>query len=255
MAGCDVIEGNLCNYDGMEIAFNIIRECDAQTGNFHWEYAMPEQTGNVSIFQGAGNMIYNYVDEFGRNVDVPDATVTEYQKTFQALPTFVEKIEAWAGNVTSPLLNINIPPTASLNAITQQTVVETKTSSPQSIPEVRNTSSQGAGVIAPGNESIQSLQPKQQTQSVNQASTTNIFDEVQKWLTKLLPTSVYIPPVAKQTSSVNSTALTSGTMNNKPLVQSPTGFLDGETFGISNMYLAIGGILVGGYIWGNQRKR
>jgi len=38
-----------CMYGDMSISCGLIRECDSQTGNVHWEYGMPKSTGNVNI--------------------------------------------------------------------------------------------------------------------------------------------------------------------------------------------------------------
>ncbi len=51
MRGIINLAENRCDWGGMEVACNLIREYDGQTGATHFEYAMPEETGNVNIWR------------------------------------------------------------------------------------------------------------------------------------------------------------------------------------------------------------
>lgn len=44
------IDNNICMLNGQEVACNLIRECDGQTGAQHFEYAMPFGNPNVNIW-------------------------------------------------------------------------------------------------------------------------------------------------------------------------------------------------------------
>lgn len=45
------LAANICEWNGMEIACNLIREYDGATGAQHFEYALPYDTGNVNIWR------------------------------------------------------------------------------------------------------------------------------------------------------------------------------------------------------------
>jgi hypothetical protein len=75
-AGCPVLPNGNCDYGGMEIPCSYIRECDYMTGAVHYEYAMPESTGNVNIAVATPDqVIIGYNDAEGDFVDTPDYAI------------------------------------------------------------------------------------------------------------------------------------------------------------------------------------
>lgn len=63
-AGCPIIDRDamLCDFGGMEISCKQIRECDGITGNVHVEYALPEASPNVNIWQLQGDGTFEYIN-------------------------------------------------------------------------------------------------------------------------------------------------------------------------------------------------
>lgn len=63
VGSCPVVdlENNICDLGGMEVACNLIRECDHLTGAVHFEYALPQGNVNPNIWviQGDGTSQWN----------------------------------------------------------------------------------------------------------------------------------------------------------------------------------------------------
>lgn len=63
LGSCPVIDldNNICDLGGMEVACNLIRECDHLTGAVHFEYALPQGNVNPNIWvvQGDGTAQWN----------------------------------------------------------------------------------------------------------------------------------------------------------------------------------------------------
>jgi hypothetical protein len=69
-----------CMYGNMSISCGLIRECDGITGNQHWEYGLPESTGNVNIaVANAAGQIVGYRDQNGNFSAAPLSNTTTAQ--------------------------------------------------------------------------------------------------------------------------------------------------------------------------------
>lgn len=91
--GC--VPGNVpgeCMYGNMSISCSLIRECDSQTGNQHWEYGMPQSTGNVNIaIANSQGQIVGYVDENGNYVNSPPPAAKKITNVNQLPQTLVQQ--------------------------------------------------------------------------------------------------------------------------------------------------------------------
>lgn len=122
--GCDVspattlgaiidLAANRCEWNGMEVACNIIREYDDLTGANHFEYAMPEETGNVNIWRVNADNTLTYQKPTQTDLyPITEAPVLNYQNTPTVYddPVFYHPQTPETVHVTSPAPTAPPPP-------------------------------------------------------------------------------------------------------------------------------------------------
>lgn len=91
--GC--VPGNVpgeCMYGNMSISCSLIRECDSQTGNKHWEYGLPGSTGNVNMpIANLQGQIVGYTDENGNYINTPPPATKKITNVNQLPQTLIQQ--------------------------------------------------------------------------------------------------------------------------------------------------------------------
>lgn len=236
-AGCPITPQGDCVLNGMPVSCSIIRECDSVTGNLHYEYALPFQSGNVNInvADTQGNLI-GYNDQQGRFVDtanVPIASLVNRQATPANASSIVEQAKAQAIREAQakglPAFQVALMASlAAANAFAN-------------LPKPQMTNTQAGQVTGAIINTPQTTTSQQGTPGSAQVNNTNAGTH-------------------GGNNSVTPTGQTTNTtgMNFSSLISAGSDWWDGQTWGIDNKWLAIGAALAvavgGGYVGGKTRR-
>lgn len=235
-AGCPTNENGECMYNGMPVSCSLIRECDSVTGTLHWEYGMPFSTGNVNILVGdpSTQSIVGYRNADGTYIDTPDITIDQARRNLTAQ----NQIAA----VTSAILNAEREArlrAASLGLTPMETtrmVIEAMNAA-----AVQAAARGGSANVVNGNAG-----------STNQGAVVNTGQTTTTQQGNAGNTNV------TNTNATSGNAATPS-LNFNDLITGGKSWFAGESFGISNTYLALGLVaalaLSGGGFIGGRRSR
>lgn len=269
---CVQTSPGLCKYGNEEISCSLIRECSPITGRLFYEYAMPNDTGNVNIYQANLNgEIVGYRNSSGNVMEVPKAEVSVYEEAYKKLAMVPQVLSQAYQSVVAPLLPNTSPVTS--NVVTGNALVASDYYPKQTEPTIANTMPQGQNTV---NQTIgpSSNRPEANTiTSVSLPNTGNVpplvgspitlnqqaVNKAGLWLHKAVSYSAqgvqqnqeklgnFVNPFLDRL--VDSSPL------NEKSANSIKNWLEDKTLGIDNTVLVVAGVLIGGYLIGNQRSR
>lgn len=244
--GCPRTADGDCILNGMPVSCSIIRECDSVTGNLHYEYALPYDTSNVNINMAdpLTQKIIGYQNEKSQFVDTADIPIAS--------------------------IKVNAPTTA---AVAQNAAQAIETAKQIAVQQALN---RGASAFAAAIEGAKAAATAAASFTANNAAPVN---NQAGYLTGVVvntpqtTTSQQGKPSNTTTTNTNvatgggmtNTSVTTGTGNNSTLqtfsdlMTTGSNWLSGKTFGISNTWLALGGVFAlaagGSYLGGSRRGR
>lgn len=240
-AGCPITPQGDCVLNGMPVSCSLIRECDSVTGNLHYEYAMPQSTGNVNInvADTQGNLVgYNNAQgRFVDTADVPISSLINRQATPANASSIVEqaKVQAIREAQAQGLPAFQVALMASLAAARAFA----------NIPKPQTTNTQAGSVTGAIINTPQTTTSQQGTPGSAHVNNTNASTN---------------NGGAGGNNSVTPTGATTNTtgMNFSSLLTAGGDWWSGKTWGIDNKWLAVGAALAvavgGGYIGGKTKR-
>lgn len=245
-AGCPVNADGDCELNGMPVSCSLIRECDSMTGALHYEYAMPQSTGNVNINVADPNSgkIIGYNDSQGRFIDTADVDISSLTnapnraaQTQQAI-VGIEQAKAQAAREAASQ-GLNAFQTAIKIA---QAAASASAASGASASVVNTQAGQVTGAIVNTRQTTTSQQGAPATaQMVNKNTATGGG----RGNNSVTPTP-------------GATISNSSGINFGDLMSAGSSWLEQESYGIKNSYWAIGAAIAiaigGGYVGGRRGR-
>ncbi len=244
-AGCPITPQGDCVLNGMPVSCSLIRECDNQTGNLHYEYTLPGgKTGNVNInvADTSGNLI-GYNDRAGNFVDTADVSIASLtagvQKNRSATQRAINAIEEAKSQAYKQASQVPGASALSISIAMAQAAAKAAREFSVANPVTQTQAGTVTGAIVNTPQTVTSQQgnPAHSTTTNNNQATNGGGN-----------------------NSVNTGTGNNGTLQTfSNLLSQGTGWLEGKTWGIDNKWLALGGAVAiavgGGYVGGARRGR
>lgn len=266
-AGCPQNSDGTCDYNGMPVSCSLIRECDSITGATHFEYALPSGTSpnvNIAVANPTTGQIIGYQNEQAKFVDTPDISITQYQQNMQQqaqqqalakqqadLAAKVAAAQQAAIAAAGPNPINQAIAAAKAAALTAASATATNMSS-ATPTQTQWTPYTTAPAVASANSKTNVANTPQNVSNQQGSNPTPTNQNASKQPTQ--------PQTLNQQASGGSGSILGTPMQGfSTLLDSGSSWLEGESFGIKNSYLAIGAVVLiavgGGYIGGTRRGR
>lgn len=251
--GCPTVPGtnNICNLNGQEISCTLIRECDAQTGTLHYEYALPNGQSpnvNINVANPATQEIIGYQNSNAQFVDTPNVSIASALTSLNPVSRMVTANNAGNEAYNQAIASGQGPVLAAIarnQAISNSLATTPNPTATQAIPSNVPGSYNTHATVPTNNNVNSSNNQNAANQNTNVANTHQAVNNQQG------------NPATVSTVNTNAggNSLCSTFQNVSDVLNAGRTWFDGETMGIPNTTVAGGAALILAAIYFGVNKK